>query len=116
MSGKRFAKEVVDLIRDESKNDPVRVVKNRGEDRRQLQETYKGQNKRQTPRRDTDKDKLRQQIKLVEEYKKENERLRLKLEDKTIPIAEQTTYYVAVCLSFTTIITLFFPKIIIFYF
>lgn len=45
-------------------------------------------------------------IDILEEYKKENERLRKKITENIIPIKDQTIYYIALCSSLLTIIIL----------
>ena len=81
-------------------NDYLREVIDRGEDRRQEQRPYAGQDQRVQERRQSEQEKLNA---LLEEYKQEAIRLRIKNEDMAIPVSESALWYSSIALGFTVI-------------
>jgi hypothetical protein len=78
----------LDYIQDSQTKTPVRLVQVRDEERRLANISFHGTNRREDIRRSDDKIKLNDQKQLVEEYKRDNDRLREKNASLVIPHAE----------------------------
>ena len=96
-------KSFLDGLSSKSKTD-VRLVEERGPERRQDVVSFGDSCRRQDIRRDNDKRKLEQQIARTDEYKRENERLRAKNASLRVPSAEVALWCGAM---FVGIVTLF---------
>lgn len=98
MSGKQFAKEVIELLKEEAKSEKsansMRLVKERGEDRRQAQINYDGSNRRQERRRGAEHSFSNPNDPSIKEYKDNYQRLYEEKVEATISRSDKVAYYV----------------------